>query len=195
MLCSLLLATAVEAAPLSTSPADLILLARSGLSEETIGLFLDTREIGFEVDADMLERLRAEGVSEGILLLLNKSTGARDLQSEIADVSRDYLLPARYYVPNYGYDSHLRFGTTFPRRWFLGHHAAHHRLALGHYSERAFGHDLYRTIDHLGGRRSMRHWGIRHHFPHAVGRAHRRSVGIVGHRRGGHRGGGHGGRH
>ena len=72
LLCVLLLgAGAARAQGRPASLDDVVLLAQSGLSDDTILSFLETRSIGFVLSATSIVQLRAAGVSEVIIRYLS----------------------------------------------------------------------------------------------------------------------------
>ena len=54
---------------------DVVLLARSDISDQTIFTFLDFRELGFVLDAQSLLLLRESGVSEAVIRYLLEIDG------------------------------------------------------------------------------------------------------------------------
>jgi len=137
LLLSLLLATTAAAAHRPTvSVEDLTLLAASDLSNETILVFLDRHEIGFEFDPETISRLRQQGVSDEIIRYLLER---RDLSSErvarVAYVSVG-AHPHRYYEPYYRDGVLPYFGAAILWHWAHGYHWVDHRLVGGYH----FGH-------------------------------------------------------
>jgi len=89
-------AVALQAAPPTVSLEDVILLAQSGISDETILVFLDYRDIDFDLSPEEILRLREAGVSEEIIRYLLERT---EVQLEGVPVPRSYYYPPRYYAP------------------------------------------------------------------------------------------------
>ncbi len=182
---------------------DIVLLAQSNISDQTIMTFLWYRQLDFVLDAKGIERLRAGGVSDDIIQYLLEQD-----DTAIASVPA-YVVPTGYRTayPSYYYGARLVGTTVFPLDWYnhhyfgIGHSTVysypHHysrRHSLGHSVGITLGHDRHRLhVPSLHGRNHLiRHGG--HSLGHSGG--HRRGH-SGGHRRGhsGGHGGGHGGEH
>lgn len=137
------LAAGVQAADQAAHVEDVILLAREGLSDETLIAFLQIREIGFTLDAALILRLRDAGVSEEVIRYLLARTPEEATPSPAYlppvvpnDYYAGYYASSGYYAPS-GYSSayyapyrrgYVGF-SLFPSAWFDHHH---HRQMLGH---------------------------------------------------------------
>ncbi|MCZ6656960.1 MAG: hypothetical protein O7C67_06655 [Gammaproteobacteria bacterium] len=192
---------------------DVVLLAQSDISDQTIRTFLDFRELDFALDAGALLRLREAGVSEAVIRYLLEQDAASSTALPTDTVLTGYS--AKGY-PSYYYGSSRIGGTAaFPFGWYdhhyfgLGHttiyrNAPHHNggHSLGHAVGITHGHDgnIPHASSVLGGHRSspghsIRHTGSRpsHNIRHASSRLSHRAR----HRRGhtGRHAAGHSGGH
>lgn len=176
---------------------DLTLLTESGISDQTILVFLDTREIGFLLDAETIARLRQQGVSEEVIRHLLERAEVRDDRDEVVYVAPDPY-PRRYYYPyHYGYGVGSYLGAAILGHWTHGHHRVGHHLGGGHHLGLSFGRSSSYGVHYTGGGHLVGGHGARSHLgSHGSSRhsARHRGYGHGGrsHGRGGH-GGGHGG--
>ena len=210
ILFSLLLATPVAAAHLpEVSLEDLTLLAGSDISDETILVFLDFREIGFELDSEVIAHLRKQGVSDEVIrYLLERTDARRERDDRVVYVSADPY-PPRYYVPYYGYGVFPYFGAAILWHWTYGFHWVGDHFVGGHHLGVYGGHSAshgarhYASTGHLvGGHRSRGHSSGGHaavshlgsHGANHVGAEHSGRGHSGGHVGAGHSGRGHGGR-
>lgn len=193
--CLVLASPAAAADRPQASLEDLTLLTASGISEETILVFLDTREIGFLLDAEAITRLRQQGVSEEVIRHLLERTDAR------SDVDRViYISPAPYprrYDSryDYGYGAGSNFGSAILGHWTRAFHWVGDHLVGGHHLGVSAGYSSSYGAHYTGGGYLT---GGHHARSHLV--SHRSSHRGFGHSSYGHRGrghgrGGHGGRH
>ncbi|MGH9158599.1 MAG: hypothetical protein ACRD2X_01230 [Vicinamibacteraceae bacterium] len=134
-----------EASDRDVTVDDVIRLAQSGISDETIIAFLDTQPIGFTLDADVLLQLRSAGVSEAVIQSLleraRPTPGPPLTYAAPAAPLYGYRVPyppAYYAYPRDYYAAPVRvffsFGLPHSRhgRAFVHHH--HHRgVAAGHF--------------------------------------------------------------
>ncbi|MCH8890281.1 MAG: hypothetical protein IH827_04265 [Myxococcales bacterium] len=205
ILFSLVLATPAAAAHLpEVSLEDLTLLARSDISDETILVFLDPREIGFELDADAIARLREQGVSDEVIRYLLERTDARSERDDRVVYVSAGAYPPRYYAPYYGYGVFPYFGAAILWHWTHGYHWVDHHLVGGHHLGVSVGHSASHGARHhasaghlVGGHRSRGHSSGRHAAVSHLGSHGASHAGVGhsgrGHGGGGHSGGGHGG--
>ncbi len=197
ILFSLVLATPAAAAHLpEVSLEDLTLLARSDISDETILVFLDPREIGFELDADAIALLRQQGVSDEVIRYLLERTDARSERDDRVVYVSAGAYPPRYYAPYYGYGVFPYFGAAILWHWTHGYHWVDHHLVGGHHLGVSVGHSAshgarhYASAGHLVGGHHARghssggHAAVSHLGSHGGGH-----VGV------GHSGRGHSGNH
>ncbi len=196
VLFSLVLANpAVAAHGLEVSLEDLTLLAESDLSDETILVFLEPRELRFELDPEAIAHLRQQGVSDEVIrYLLEKTDAPKDRDEGVVYVSAGPY-PPRYYLPHYAHELFPYFGATILWHWTHGYHRVAHHLAGGHH----FGVSARHSSSH-GGRHlaSGRHRVGGHHARgHSKAGHGARHLGSqrAGHARAGHSGGGHRGGH
>ena len=160
ILFSLVLATPAAAAHRpQVSLEDLTLLAQSGISDQTILVFVDTREIGFQLDSETIARLRQQGVSEEVIrYLLGRTDTRNDRDDRVVYVSADPY-PSRYYAPYYGYGVIPYFGATILAHWTLGHHwvGDHHggSHSGGSHSGGSHSGGSHSGGSHLGGREEL----------------------------------------
>ena len=176
---------------------DLTLLAESGISDQTILVFLDTREVEFQLDSETIAWLRQQGVSEEVIRYLLERTDTRDERVDrVVYVSADPY-PRRYYVPYYGYDAFPYFGAAILWHWTYGFHWVGDHFAGGHHRGVYGGHSAshgtrhYASAGHLvGGHRSRGHSSGGHEAQSHLG-SHGASHAGAGHLGGGHSSVGH----
>ena len=103
LLCAVLSPANAEATHTAVSLEDVILLAQSGISDETILTFLNSREIGLVLTPEDVARLRDAGVSEEIIRYLLERTGPRaeDAPYYAVPVGSGYAYPPGYYASYY----------------------------------------------------------------------------------------------
>ena len=157
------------AAPASLE--DIILLGESGVSDETIRVFLSSRPVDFDLDADAIARLKEAGISEENIQFLLDIFGeqASEADKEVVVV----VAPDPY--PHYYYGSYYIAG-AFPHWGFHFSFPFHFPIPVPHLS-----HTRHRVL---------RHDTVSHHLHHRT--SHRASHND-GHRR--HRESGHSVRH
>ena len=215
LLCALAFPAGAEALRGPVSLENVIVLAQSGISDETILAFLEPRQVAFDLDADEIARLKEAGVSEEIIRYLLEKAGAppRETGASTVVVVPAYPYSSRYYWPYYVFGTVLHLGGwIYPHRW--DHHLApthtlarvHHREGLDahtpgghrfsegrgvHYSGHSRAGHRGRLLHHsqghsAGGHATAHYFGqARHGATHSTGSHSGRSH----HRRGGH--GGH----
>ena len=110
---------------------DILLLMERGVSNETLLVFLETREIGFTLDVEDIDELLEAGVSEEIISYLLQRTAKYSVPS-YADRTTNYQdrYPLYYYTPYYSATSVFLGFSSFPRAWFRHHHSAVHHGPL-----------------------------------------------------------------
>lgn len=171
---------------------DLTLLTASGISDETILVFLDTREIGFEIDAEAIARLRQQGVSEEVIRHLLERTDARSNEDRVIYIS-PAPYPRRYYSSYYdGYGAGSYLGAAILGPWLHGNHwvGNHHPVGGPHLGVSIGYYPSYGAHYTGGGYLTGGHLARGHRISHRSG--HRG----FGHSNYGHGGGRHGrGRH
>lgn len=141
---------------------DLTLLAESDISDETTLVFLASREVGFELDAETIVLLREQGISEEIIKhLLGKASA--DVDRDVRPRDRIVSLspyPARYYVVYYGYHPYPH---TILGHWMHGYSSAGHYAHAGHHLGISFGHGTAHGGGHwVGGHTTRNHSGNGH---------------------------------
>jgi len=148
---------------------DVVLLAQSDISDQTIMTFLDFRELDFALDAEALLRLREAGVSEAVIRYLLEQDTASSTALPTDTVLTGYDTKG---YPSYYYGSRRIGGPAFPFGWY-----DHHYFGLGYTT-------IYRYAPHHNGGHSLGHAvGITHgnhgNIPHAssVLGGHRSSLG------------------
>lgn len=214
-----------QAGTLQISLEDILFLTKRGVSDETVLVFLKTREIGFIPNAEDIDKLLASGVSQEAIRYILRQTATYSTPSySYRTTTYVDLYPPYYYTPYYsGTSVYLRY-SSYPYPWFgnyyggvhyaslhhrgvhhLGHndhgvlsHSVHRGGHVGvHASRHGLGHNVATGIRHGGGRHRVAHGG-RHNVGHSRrSPAHRGGHG-GGRHRGGHsggHGGGHGGGH
>lgn len=184
---------------------DLTLLAESDISDETTLVFLASREVGFELDAEAIVLLREQGISEEIIQhLLGKASADVDRD----DRERDRVVavssyPSNYYVVYYGYGYHA-YPHTILGHWthgyYYSYYSAGHYAHAGNHRGISFGHRTAHDGRHLvGGHTARNHSGNGHrmtgrsgsHGGNHGGSSHTGRHASGGHSRGGHGGGRH----
>ena len=202
VLFSLVLATPAAAAHRpQASLEDLTLLAKSGISDQTTLVFLDTREIEFALDPEAIALLRQEGVSDEVIrYLLERTDAPSDRDDRVVYVSAG-LYPPRYYALYYGYGVFPYFGAAILAHWTHGFHWVGHHLVGGHHRGNSVGHSASHGGRHdasgghlVGGHHARRHSNGGHGARSHLG-SHGASHASAGHSSGGHGRGGHGGGH
>ncbi len=147
------------AAPASLE--DIILLAESGVSNQTIRVFLSSRPVDFDLDADAIARLKEAGISEENIQFLLDSFGEpasvtdREVVVVVAPDPYPYYYYGSYYVAGaILHFPHWGFHFSFPFH-FTSHHL-HHRTSHraihndGHRGHRESGHSVRHVSRHLG---------------------------------------------
>lgn len=140
---------------------DLELLADSSLSDRTILVFLETREIGFQLDAETIARLRQRGVSEEVIRYLLQKTGVSDDPDDRVAYVWSSPYPLRYYDLHYGYGADSYFGDPILGHWTHGYHWLGHHLVAGHHFGDFVGHSYSHGSLH-GSTHSSLHSSSRH---------------------------------
>jgi len=197
----------VQAGNMTVSLDDVVLLSQRGVSDETILVLLQNREIGFVPAADDIDSLLEAGVSEEVIRYLLQKTAGTPLRTYAPVVYVDPY-PVYYYRPYYS-GSSLYFGySTFPHTSYrhghhgVGHHSRPHHPTPLHLTHNDRGkHGLTHTGGGHGKTGSFSHnsSSVSHgssSASHNSSSGHSRSGGF-GHR-GGHgsgHSGGHGGGH
>ena len=136
LLCVLLLgAGAARAQDRPASLDDVVLLAQSGLSDDTILSFLETRSIGFVLSAASIVQLRAAGVSEVIIRYLLERFGVASVPQPVytAPILPGSAYPVSYYAALYAPVVVVALGGTIFPHWFHDDHiVAGHLVASLH---------------------------------------------------------------
>ena len=191
---------------------DVVLLAQSEISDQTILTFLRYRQLDFVLDAKGVQRLREAGVSEDVIqyLLEQDATPLAVLPTYVVSSGYRTGYPSYYYSPRFvgitvfplGWYNHHYFGFGYA----ADHHGLNHHLghSLGHRVGDHRNHDLGLSGGHVGRHRSVhggaRHFGHnsghvgRHRSVHGGARHFGRNSGHVGRHRSAH-GSGHSGSH
>lgn len=205
----------VEAGTMTVSMDDIVLLSQRGVSDQTILVLLQTREIGFVPGADDIDSLLETGVSEEVIRYLLQKTATPPPDTYIP-VSYADPYPSYYYRPYYASTS-LYYGySSFPhtsyryRHHGAGHHSRPHHPAPRHYRTHNdhdnAGHDIPHTGYDTGSAGHDKTVSISHNARNAghsrSGSASHSRNSRIGHRSGhsrghssGHSGGGHGSGH
>ena len=188
----LLLALAFPAsAGALTAPAsleDIVLLAESGVSDETIRVFLNSRPLNFDLDADAIALLKSAGISEELLqhLLDSVSATASRTDADVVVVVAADPHPYHYYGSYYLPGATLHLSHAFPHWGFHFSFPFPFRIPVPHLTRhRVIRHDYTRHYLHHGKNhrtgRNRHHRGIhrisgrvdravRHHKGHAFTR-------------------------
>ncbi len=155
-----------EASYLQVSLDDIVLLNQRGVSDETILLLLENRELGFNMDSDAVDRLLLAGVSDEIIrYLLAQETVVRNPAdaappTTYSDAPPDYPVttnpavdpvvypadsyvdtyadtyPGYYYTPYY-YGGAYSYGyASYPYAWFGYYSGAGHHGTNAHHGRR-----------------------------------------------------------
>ena len=178
---------------------DIVLLAESDISDQTILTFIRYRQLDFVLDAKGVQRLREAGVSEDVIqYLLNRDA------TPVAAI-RTYVIPTGYATgyPSYYYGARLVGTTMFSLGWYDHHYfglgyTTDYRYPRHYYQSHSLSHSGSITLGHgyapihgsslsVGHRNSLGHSiGQRHGLGHSVSHGGGHSV---------NHGGGHGGSH
>jgi uncharacterized membrane protein YgcG len=165
-----------QASDMVVSLDDILMLSQRGVSDETILVFLQNRELGFTPDADDIDSLLEAGLSEEIVRYLLQQTPAKPTEVSSAVVYVDPY-PPYYYRPYYTRTSLFLGFSAFPhtisgRRHHGGvrHNRPHHGRSHSYESYN----NTYSTRGNLGsithtGAPGRRHGitGAGHITPHA----------------------------
>ncbi|HED14936.1 MAG TPA: hypothetical protein ENI62_15010 [Gammaproteobacteria bacterium] len=139
---------------------DIVMLSQRDVSDKTILVLLQNREIGFVLDADDIDNLLEAGVSEEVIRYLLQNTTStppdtnagtpRYIYPPIAYVDP---YPAYYYRPYYAGTS-LYFGySSFPHTSYrYRHHGTEHYKQSHHSAPSHLAHNGHdRRVAHTGG--------------------------------------------
>jgi uncharacterized membrane protein YgcG len=149
LICTIGLSIA-QAGSLQISIEDILLLAEQGVSDETILVFVKTREIGFIPDAEDIDKLHAASISEEVIRYILRQT-ATDSSPSYRYQTRSYVdyYPLYYYTPYY-YGSSVFLGYSgYPHTWFGNYYGGVHYTPL-HYKYNDHG-----VLSHGGGHRTV----------------------------------------
>lgn len=169
ILLSLTLVGAVQANNQQVSFDDIVLLNQRGLSEQTILLFLQGRELAFTLDAKTIDGLLSKGVSEEIIRYLLSLTSDEDIVADTTVVVAAPVYPRRVY-PSYYYTPYF-YGASFgfdnyPHSWFGYYAGAGLHQANVHYGGyvshefypgkhvNQYDHSITHAVQHAGGHNS-----------------------------------------
>ena len=183
-----------QAGALQISLEDILLLTERGVSDETVLVFLETREIGFIPDAEDIDKLLAAAVSEEVIRYILRQTATYSAPSySYRTTTYVDLYPPYYYTPYYSGTSVFLGFSSFPHAWFGSHHGGVHHASLHHGAVHHLGHKDHGALSHAihrGGRvgvHASRHGlghnvatGIRHGGARSTGRIAKHSVGVIG---------------
>ena len=115
---------------------DVIMLAQSGISDETIRVFLETRDIEFVIGAAAIATLRAAGVSEEIIrYLIDRAQVESGRRSFDRAPTVRYAYPSTYYDASYAPGLVFSVGLSSFPHWWHDHHC--HR-GIAHCSPPSF---------------------------------------------------------
>jgi len=204
---------------------DILFLAERGVSDETMLVFLESREVGFIPDAEDIDKLLSAVVSEEVIRYLLRQTATNTTNStpsySYRTITYEDLYPAYYYTPYYSGGSGFFGYSSYPHTWYGSHYGGVHYTSLHHGATHSQGyndhgtlslsHTVHRGGGHIGSHASrygrghnvavgIRHGGSRHTVAHegrqSVGHSRRSPA----HRSGGvhsrsQHGGGHSGGH
>ena len=120
---------------------DVVLLAQSDISDQTIMTYLDFRELDFALDPEALLRLREAGLSEAVIRYLLEQDTASSTALPTDTVPSGYSTTG---YPSYYYGSRRIGGTAFPFGWY------DHHYGLGYTT-------IYRNAHHYNGGHSLGH--------------------------------------
>jgi hypothetical protein len=102
MLATLLLVTATTAPAFAVSVADIVQLAKSGLSDNVLVALIQTDNTVFPLDAERILELRAAGLSERVIIAMLRNgrprSDHRDTGTALA--YEDPAAPHQYVAPN-----------------------------------------------------------------------------------------------
>jgi hypothetical protein len=147
---------------------DIILLAESDVSDQTIMTFLWYRQLDFVLDSKGIQRLRAAGVSDDVIryLLEQDATAIASVPASVPASPPAYVVPTGYRTayPSYYYGARLVGTTVFPLGWYDHHYFGFSRGSvysyplhdseshgLGHSVGIGLGHSVGIGLDHSAG--------------------------------------------
>jgi len=123
----------IAQAGVQLSLEDILLLTERGVSDETVLVFLETREIGFTPGAEDIDKLLAAGVSEDVIQYLLRQTAVNSaLPYPYRTITYVDRYPPYYYTPYYSGTSVYLGYSGFPHAWFRQHHGGAHHTSLHH---------------------------------------------------------------
>jgi hypothetical protein len=146
---------------------DVVLLAQSDISDQTILTYLKYRNLDLALDADAVQRLRKDGVSEEIIRYLLE----RDSTSVAATPT--YVVATGYNTgyPSYYYGARLVGTTVYPLSWYHHHYyplrfstvyrpGAHYGPGISHSVGVSPGHEPIHSPGILGGNHRIGQSGL-----------------------------------
>jgi len=161
-----------QAGALQTSLEDILLLTERGVSDETVLVFLETRELGFTPVAEDIDKLLAAGVSEEVIRYILRQTAtysAPPYTYRTATYVDRY--PPYYYTPYYAGTSVFFGYSGFPHYWFRHHYGGVHHTPLHHRTVHRPGHNDQGALSHTV------HRGLGHNNATGIGHSGARSAG------------------
>jgi hypothetical protein len=182
---------------------DVILLAQTDISDQTVLVFLKYRNLSFVLDADAVRRLSEAGVSEQVITYLLTKDAAPVAAAPTYVVSTGYNTT----YPSYYYGTRLVGTTAYRLSWYNHHYypfgyAAGYRPGAHYDSGSGVGHSVGIALGHdgapihtpgiLGGEHQIGHSAVGLGHSIGLGQSHSRGSGR-GHVSG--RSGGHGSSH
>jgi len=148
----LVLAVPAQAEHRTASLEDVILLAEGGISDETILVFLDSREIGFELGTEEMLLFREAGVNEEVIryLLERVAAGSEKVDADTDDLYPPgyYAYPERFYATEYFAGAGYYFGASILPYWWYDDHFLHYQSHGGGYLYGHSGHHGYTSLGH-----------------------------------------------
>ncbi len=185
-----------------TAPAsleDIILLAEGGVSNQTIRVFLSSRPVNVDLDADAIARLKEAGLSEENIQFLLDSFGERasETDKEVVVVVAPDPYPYPYPYPYYYYGSYYVAGATLHLGRYSPHWGLHFSfpfpfpIPVPHLSHTSHRVPRHYTTSHLHHRTSHNDGHRRHRETDHSVRHVSRHLGLAGDRSTGRQSRGH----
>jgi hypothetical protein len=170
----------------TASVEDIVLLAQSDISQQTILTFLKHRKLDFAVDADAVKSLREGGVGDEIIRYLSQPDATPTARTPAYVVATGYSTS----YPSYYFGARLVGTTAYPLSWYNHHYyppgyasvfrpGAHYgpSSSVGHSDGASLVHDsLYAPGVH-GGNPLLDHSALRPEHYGQEGRNHSRGYG------------------
>jgi hypothetical protein len=136
-----------QAGEAQISLEDILLLTEHGVSDETIQVFLETREIGFVPDAEDIDKLLAAAVSEEVIRYILRQTATSSAPSySYQTTTYADRYPPYYYTPYYSGSSFFLGYSSFPHDWHRNHYSGVHYTLPHHGAAHYLGYNDHAAL-------------------------------------------------